>query len=99
MSLLPGQATKPLSQGGQTAPVFPEKPMIIMVLMPKNCFYLLNLTFADVAFPTSMVSRFLAAALAWAPTTFLCPLPWMAAVVPTSASPGLHLHCCTDFVA
>lgn len=49
--------------------------MVIMVLTSKNYFYLLNLTFAGVVFPTSMVSRFLAEDLAWATTTFLCPLP------------------------
>lgn len=69
------QVTRPLGHLQQTAPVFQEKSMVIMVLTSKNYFYLLNLTFAGVVFPTSMVSRFLAEDLAWATTTFLCPLP------------------------
>lgn len=95
ISLVPGQPTKPLCQQGQTAPAFPEKLIIITVLMPKNCFYLLNLISVDVALPTSMISSFLTAALGWAPTS--CPLPHVTTVVPTSPSPGFHLHQCTDF--
>lgn len=71
ISLLPGQVTRPLGHLQQTAPVFQEKPVVIMVLASKNCFYLLNPTFADVVLPTSTISRFLAEGLAWAATAFL----------------------------
>lgn len=57
-----------------------------MVLTSKNCFYLLNLPFADVVFPMSMISRFLAEDLASATTTFLCPLLCVTMVVFTQSS-------------
>lgn len=56
-----------------------------MVLISKNCFYLLKLTFAEVVFPTPVVSRFPAEDLAWAATTFLCPLPYVTTVVFTQS--------------
>lgn len=94
ISLVSGQATLPT---GTNSTSVSRETHDYYSTYSKNLFYLLNLTPADVAFPTSMISRFLTAALASAPTT--CPRPHATTIVPTTASAGFHLHQCTDFAA